>query len=414
MVQRLIDMFEQLDVKVSKGVEGKTVTMASTTALQDGLAKRVRPLGVRMVRHADHLGVTTAAGRRRRGSAFSKRASKYAARRDRIARIRRTGGRAQTIIRQGKVPSAMYGVPVMGMASSTLAHLRQSVATSFRGNTMGRSTPLVLLAEDADPSIRANTEPLVDWALAWQEVADQPDLRHQLQGEWERWVYRVGRVKTPWLQVRGPAGAFAATIKRLGWITQAAHSITIGEEVLDLRTLPIKELKQRIRRATEDSLKQEWLNKHGEKHDLDCLFVEPVQALLKRAQLAASEALWGRGLTPDPAKEFNLWDLPTMDTSAVEGESIGFVQGDVYTDGSLLYGECLVLRRGGWVFVQLDAEHELRYAMFGPLEGPQSVQSIYKSELVAIAKVLERACPPVRIFSDCKAVIDGFERGPAW
>eukprot|EP00959_Pyramimonas_sp_CCMP1952_P316573 6626162-Pyramimonas_sp.AAC.1 len=62
-----------------------------------------------MVRHADHLGVTTAAGRRRRASAFSKRASKYAARRDRIARIRRAGGPAQAIIRQGKVPSAMYG-----------------------------------------------------------------------------------------------------------------------------------------------------------------------------------------------------------------------------------------------------------------------------------------------------------------
>ncbi|CAK0889979.1 unnamed protein product, partial [Prorocentrum cordatum] len=130
VAQRLIDMFEGLDMKVPEGAEGKTATVASATALQDGLAKRVRPMGVRMARHAGHLGVATA------------------------------------IIRLGRVPSAMYVVQVMGMASSTLVRLRQSVATSFRGNTMGKSTPLVLLAEDPDPGIRANVKPLVNWTMA--------------------------------------------------------------------------------------------------------------------------------------------------------------------------------------------------------------------------------------------------------
>ncbi|CAK0823664.1 unnamed protein product, partial [Prorocentrum cordatum] len=498
LAQALVDMFERLDMKVSKGAEGKTVTMASTTALQDGLARRAHPLGIRMVGRADHLGVATAAGRRRRASAFSKRASKYAARRYRIARIRRAGGPAQAIIRQGKVPSAMYGVQVMGMANATLASLRQSVAASFRGNAMGRSSPLTLLAQGADPAIRANTEPLVNWAMAWQEVANQDGLQAQLQSAWKKWVLRVGRARAPWQQVRGPAGAFIATKQRLGWETLAAHSITIGEEHLDLRTLPLRYLKQRISTATENGLKSDWLRIHGEKHGLDSLFVEPVAALLKRPlskkwtlehqtrarnlwcggtwpqrrlfdkgaaedrtckachehegtdrhrtfacsarqehrrrvgghhichrgamtwpgatkkQLAASEALRGRGLAVDPALEYDVWNLPSSSTSEVVGTFDGLVHGDIYTDGSLLHGAYPALRRGGWSFVKLDNEHQMEHAMFGPLEGPQHDQSIYKSELMAVLQVLRRAVPHVRIFSDCQSVPDGFARGSEW
>ncbi|CAK0817199.1 unnamed protein product, partial [Prorocentrum cordatum] len=475
-VQALVDMFERLDMKVSKGAEGKTVTMASTTALQDGLARRAHPLGIKMVRRAGHLGVATAAGRRRRVSAFSKRASKYAARRGRIARIRR----------------------VMGMANATLASLRQSVATSFRGNTMGRSSPLTLLAHGADPAIRANTEPLVNWAMAWQEVANQDGLQAQLQSAWKKWVLRVGRARAPWQQVRGPAGAFIATVQRLGWETLAAHSITIGEEHLDLRTLSLRYLKQRISTATENGPKSDWLRIHGEKHGLDSIFVEPVAALLKRPlskkwtlehqtrvrnlrcggtwpqrhlcdkgaaedstckacheyegadrhrtfacsarqehrrrvgghhichrdamtwpgateeQLAASEALRGRGLAADPALEYDLWNLPSSSTCEVEGTFDGLVHGDIYTDGSLLYGAYPALRRGGWSFVKLDNEHQMEYAMFGPLEGPQHDHSVYKIELTAVPRVLRRAVLPVRIFSDCQAVLDGFARGPEW
>ncbi|CAK0852159.1 unnamed protein product [Prorocentrum cordatum] len=219
-------------------------------------------------------------------------------------------------------------------------------------------------------------------------------------------------------------------------MTQAAHSITICEEILDLRTLPIRDLQQRTLTATEDSLKQEWLNKRGKKHGPDSPFVEPVQALLRSprtgrwtlehqtrvrslwsggtrpqqrlfdegaaqdnickachenagtdrhrsrdlrvlepsatvAQLAAYEALWGRGLALDPAKEFNLWDLPSMGASAAEGEFTGFAHGGVYADGCLLRGEYPAHRRGGWAFVQLDTARELQHAMLGPLEGPQ-------------------------------------------
>ncbi|CAK0853963.1 unnamed protein product [Prorocentrum cordatum] len=429
LVQELVDMFGRLDMKVSKGAEGKTVTMASTTALQDGLARRVNPLGIRMARHADHLGVTTAAGRRRRVSAFSKRASKYAARRDRIARIRRAGGPAQAIIRQGKVPSAMYGVQVMGLPNSTLTTLRQSVATSFRGNTMGRSTPLTLLAQGADPATRANTEPLLNWAMAWHEVANQDGLQEELQSAWKKWVIRVGTSRAPWQQVRGPAGAFIVTVQRLGWRTLAAHSITIGDEHLDLRTLPLRHLGQLISTATEDGLKSDWLRIHGEKHGLDSLFVEPVAALLRMPpskkwtleHQTRVRSLWCGGTWPQrrlfdkgarPATSMK--ELPSSSTCEMEGSFDGLVHGGIYTDGSLLYGAYPALRRGGWAVVKLDSENTMEFALFGPLEGSQHDQSIYKSELMAVLQALRRAVPPVRVFSDCQSVIDGFARGPEW
>ncbi|CAK0894743.1 unnamed protein product [Prorocentrum cordatum] len=217
LVQTLINMFEVvLDMRVSRGEGGKTVTLASTSALNAELGKRIRTHGVRMVKEEKHLGVTTAAGRYRRVGAFSKRAVKFAAKRDRIARVRRSGGPAHKVIRHAKVPSLLYGVNVLGMADTKLGELRQSVATAMAGNAKGRSTYLTLLADDVDPGILANASPILAWAQTWQEAEDDPSLVPRLQAAWKRWVLRVGLAKAPWQQVRGPAGAFVATVKRLG------------------------------------------------------------------------------------------------------------------------------------------------------------------------------------------------------
>ncbi|CAK0871083.1 unnamed protein product, partial [Prorocentrum cordatum] len=92
----------------------------------------------------------------------------------------------------------------------------------------------------------------------------------------------------------------------------------------------------------------------------------------------------------------------------------GFVTGDVYTDGSLLYGSYAALRRGGWAFVQLTPDMQLRFACYGPQPGAQWQQAIFRSELEAVRRVLEVACPPLTIWTDCQSILDGFARGPAW
>ena len=93
---------------------------------------------------------------------------------------------------------------------------------------------------------------------------------------------------------------------------------------------------------------------------------------------------------------------------------MGFAAGRVYTDGSLLHGKCAALRRGGLAFVQLNDDLSLQYACYGPLPGAQWPQSTFRSELTAVLRVLEVACPPIVILSDCQSVIDGFLRGPSW
>ncbi|CAK0854507.1 unnamed protein product, partial [Prorocentrum cordatum] len=424
LLQALIDMFEAtLDMVVSQGEQGKTVAMASTTPLHDEFTRRIRALGARMAKEKKHLGATG-----QRGDVAG-----------------RAGGPAAKIVRQAKVPSLHCGVQVMGVADTKLGELRQSVATSLQGNTKGRSTFLALLADDVDPGALANSAPILAWAQAWRETDSQPELTPELQAAWKRCVLRVGRVKSPWQLVRGPAGAFVATVRRLGWMTQAAHSITIGAEVLDSRVAPLRASQHYVKGANEQGLKDAWLVKWGDKLGLQSVFVEPARALLRRPlrgrltqahqtrvctlrrggtwpQLhlfqkgaaendtcqacrgargtdrhrtferpareghrrevqghhimqrganprTGTEQLWGRGSANDPAVEFGLWGLPSMDAFLVHGESDGCVTGDVYTDGSLLYGSSAALRRGGWSFVQLAPDMKLRFACYGPQPG---------------------------------------------
>ena len=264
LVQTLVHMFEmKLDMVVSKGEQGKTITMTSNPELYDTIGRRIKAMGLRMASTGNHLGVTTAAGRRRRVTAVSKRAVKFAARRARLTLVRRAEGPADAIVKRAQVPSIMYGAQVMGLSDTRLSELRHSVAATAGGNHKGRSSHLVLLADGSDPAVAAYTAPILAWAKAWKETHLQPNLREHLQAAWKKWVMRVARARVPWQVVRGPAGAFVATVRRLGWQTQAAHSITVDGEVLDLRTLPAHELRYRIGKATEDGLKRAWMERSG-------------------------------------------------------------------------------------------------------------------------------------------------------
>ena len=156
------------------------------------------------------------------------------------------------------------------------------MATAMPGNAKGRSTFLTLLADDVDPGILANSSPILAWAQAWQEAEGDPSLVTRLQTAWKRWVIELGLAKVPWQKARGPAGAFVATVRRLGWMTQAAHSITIGTNIIDLRTIPLHELHHDVRTATEQGLKDAWLAKWGSEFNMQSIFVEPVRALLRR------------------------------------------------------------------------------------------------------------------------------------
>eukprot|EP00959_Pyramimonas_sp_CCMP1952_P144439 3023596-Pyramimonas_sp.AAC.1 len=120
--------------------------------------------------HEKHLGVTSAAGRRRRVGAINKRALKFAARQSRIAAVRRAGGATQKLVRHAKVPALFYGSATAGMADSKLQELRTSKAIAMPGCAKGRSTNLTLLSDDVDPGCLVKRKPIIAWATAWQET----------------------------------------------------------------------------------------------------------------------------------------------------------------------------------------------------------------------------------------------------
>ncbi|CAK0876263.1 unnamed protein product, partial [Prorocentrum cordatum] len=153
--------------------------------------------------------------------------------------------------------------------------------------------------------------------------------------------------------------------------------------VLDLRAAPLRALRRCVKGATAQGSKGARLEKWAEK----------------------------LGLRP---RGEGLWDLPSMGTFPAHGEFDGIVAGDVYADGSLLRGSCAALRRGGWSFAQLTPSVRLRFTCCGPQPGAQWHRAIFRSDLEAVRRVLEVACPPLTIWADCRSILDGFARGPAW
>ncbi|CAK0810705.1 unnamed protein product [Prorocentrum cordatum] len=412
LVAAVVHMFEvKLDMAVSKGAEGKTVTLTSSTALGKRISAHARHLGARVVKHEKHLGVT--------------------------------GGAAHKLIRQASVPALLYGSSIVGTADSKLKELRRNVATAMERNTEGKSTALTLLSDRIDPGILANSGPTIAWATAWQEALDDAGLADRLHSAWRTWVMKIYKCKAPWLTVRGPAGAFVATVKRLGWVTQAAHSVTIDGTVFDLRFTMLQEIQHHAIRTTEQQLKDEWVEQYGRQYGITSLFVEPARLHAKGAAPDSTcracgrghgtdrhrafacparqqhrsaigglriqrrganpwpgpgaEVLWGRGIMADPAVELKHWDLETCDGWPTEGNWDGLATGDIYVDGSLQYGHYPALRRGGWSFTKLkdNDEHDMEYVCCGPLPGAQWTQSILRAELYAVLQALTAGAPPM-------------------
>ncbi|CAK0875146.1 unnamed protein product [Prorocentrum cordatum] len=400
--------FVQLDLAVSRGAEGKTVALTSNTALGDIINASCRRLGARAATHEKHLGATSAAGRRRRVGAIKKRALKFAARQSRIAAVRGAGETTQKLVRHAKVPALLYGSATVGMADSTLQELRTSVATAMPGCTKGRSTNLTLLSDDVDPGCLVNSGPIIAWATAWQEANTDEQLMERLQIAWRTWVMRVAESK-------------------------AAYSITVGGKLYDLRYMLLQGLYQLVRTATQKQLKHGWVQHWGQIHGIEDIFIEPVRALLRRhasmrkgrRQMTFAEHA-GRQhvqivtvllsvqldmhieseLEADTSfnVELNLWNLESCDAWLTEGERHGLATGNIYTDGSLQFGDFAPLRRAGWGFIRIDDDLELEYGRNG--------HSILRAELYAMLQAIKVAAPPLRIFTDGQNVLDGLAKGP--
>ena len=90
------------------------------------------------------------------------------------------------------------------------------------------------------------------------------------------------------------------------------------------------------------------------------------------------------------------------------------VTGDVWVDGSLLYGKYKALRRAGWAFASVAPDGTFQHAAYGSLPLPPHRHVILAAELWAVYMVLCVAAPPLRIYTDCLTVLKGIQYGAEW
>ena len=107
--------------------------------------------------------------------------------------------------------------------------------------------------------------------------------------------------------------------------------------------------------------------------------------------------------------ETTRWEVPAIRQKAAGGEDVALT-GFIVTDGSMIQQKPKKARRAGWSVVQVDGEGKVLQAAYGPLECLQP--NTYLAELHALTRAFELAVPPILVWSDCKSVVDDYNRGP--
>ncbi|CAK0820173.1 unnamed protein product, partial [Prorocentrum cordatum] len=228
-------LVNELEMPAPPGREGETPLLAAPAAPAKDIEPAAKMIGIRAASHAEHPGIAVRAGRRRRVSAVHKRTLRRKSRGKEVARVRRAGGRANELVTAAAAPSILYGARVVGAPAPTVQQLRQAVASSVGGSVAGRPAPSVLPSEGMGPARFANAGPVAEWASAWEEAARDPSLADRLAAAWKRWNTRLSQSPRPWTLARGPAGAFWAAARRLGWQSPAPFSLAIGVFSADSR-----------------------------------------------------------------------------------------------------------------------------------------------------------------------------------
>ena len=98
----------------------------------------------------------------------------------------------------------------MGMPDRFINDLVKSLHNALPGKPGSGSALLELLLQKkkkVHPAFRANSDPLVKWAMT-AYANDQP---HDLFDAWRSEITTVGLAKNPWQTISGPAGGTIAT-----------------------------------------------------------------------------------------------------------------------------------------------------------------------------------------------------------
>jgi hypothetical protein len=151
----------------------KSAVVSSDPELARSLGQRLNCIGATPAAATASLGVDYACGKKRRThgtrSIRNGRFKKAAARVSRIIALRRAVGAKQATIvtTMGTLAATEYGTSVNGISDTELRRLRSIAAAGMSPSVKGRSLT-ALLATQGDPTAKAATAPILQWALTHQ------------------------------------------------------------------------------------------------------------------------------------------------------------------------------------------------------------------------------------------------------
>ncbi|CAK0891681.1 unnamed protein product [Prorocentrum cordatum] len=390
-----------------------------------------------------------------------RRLQALAARRSRVAMLRRAAGRRATaLVATGLSPSAGHGAGVAGLADRPLAQL-WTVAAVTAGAKAGCGSAAVMLLQrrvDYDP-IYAATIPLV-MRLASRIWEGRGSLA-SLNASWCKLAEAMRAGTLTWATAHGPLGATWLTLGRIGWTMTAAWALQsdLGETLPMLRVAPrgIKDAlvegipRWQCRRlvahlpegqggvgwgghftnawrhargytasdlcracgGAKDTLMHRWcacpalVAPRGDELKHEEPLRKPIAAM--RHQLEEAEQKWTIG-DSELTLAYGLPLMPALPPPAPSDNVViewGATQEEwpsvVYTDGSGHASRVPEARRCGWAAVALRPDGIPLKAAYGPLPGPR--QTVGRAERRACLAPLAQAGLVQVIVSDLQSLV---------
>ncbi len=249
--------------------QGKTAIVATSRETAAAIARCIG-MPAADARAQCLLGVDCTAGGARkiiaRGSKKAARLRAAMARRNRLRRLRATVGRkANKVFRVGMLPSAAYDSPIWGIDDLEALRLRRLAAAAMMPKARGRSLDMVHIWHGL-PTADAEVAAVVQYArMVWAAIVDRRRAEERgasikdIRRTWEAAAvqfepvvgrYEAGRTqggnvprrtsRAAWESIRGPVGAAALTLARVGWRFDGPFKIHdgAGTEVVLTKSSP--------------------------------------------------------------------------------------------------------------------------------------------------------------------------------
>lgn len=233
----------------------KSVVVGSKVSVARGICRASKTGKLSQVKQAKLLGTPSGGGKRRATKAVSDRLPKVKKAVGKYRALRRAGINAAQAARTQATPAVSYGVAICGASDHALKNMSNAVAQLVAPDGAGRNLQILLWALDdssgtLDVAFDAIGLPIFFWAMAWwqkwrsrrtledaawkimtQHSAPEPSSKHPNSSRLVPTVVTAaanGGEATKnfeWRKVRGPLGALAGSLRRIGWTWVAPDSV---------------------------------------------------------------------------------------------------------------------------------------------------------------------------------------------